>query len=159
MSEETSDPVQLRLATVADSEGLANLRFEWDQPDSRPSLGLREDFTTRFEQWWTAAQPWCACSIAEVGNQLVGMAWLVLHQRIPNPSQFERTTGDLQSVYVRPNHRHLGVGRGLVKLLLDEGERRGVTRFTVESNESATHFYERQGFTSSPLLMNRDRTH
>jgi hypothetical protein len=41
----------------------------------------------------------------------------------------------------------------LVSLLLDEGERPGVTRFTVEPNERATHFYERREVSATLRLL------
>ncbi|MGV3733059.1 MAG: GNAT family N-acetyltransferase [Microcella sp.] len=155
MSDGKTQPDRLRLATVADAGSLANLRFEWDQPQSVPSATERKGFAALFENWLEAAQPWCACAVAEVGDQLIGMAWLVMHQRVPNPSQFNRATGEIQSVYVRPTHRRLGVGRGLVQLLLDYGEQRDIARFTVDANHSAVQFYQRLGFASSPLMMER----
>ena len=155
MSDGKSAPARLRLAKVADAIPLADLRFEWDQPNSAPSDEERRNFAALFEDWFVAAQPWCACAVAEVGDQLIGMAWLVIHQRVPNPSRFNRATGEIQSVYVRPNQRRRGVGQGLVKLLLDYGEQRDVARFTVDANDRAIRFYQRLGFTNSPLMLER----
>ncbi len=112
-------------------------------------------FGSPFERWLVGSQPWCSCAVAEVGDQLIGMAWLVVYQRVTNPSQFDRATGDIQSVYVRPNYRHRGVGRALVQLMIDEGERRGVDRFTVDSNDRALRFYQRQGFATRASLLQR----
>lgn len=155
MSEESNEPARLRLATVADARSLADLRFEWDRPNSVPSVEERASFAALFEDWLVAAQLWCACAVAEVGDQLIGMAWLVVHQRVPNPSQFNRATGEIQSTYVRPSHRHRGVGRELVQLVLEYGEQRDIARFTVDANDSAVRFYQRLGFANSPLTLER----
>ncbi|MDQ1111560.1 GNAT superfamily N-acetyltransferase [Microbacterium testaceum] len=159
MSDESSRPAQLRLASFSDVESLTDLRFEWDQPGMSPAEDERANFARRFARWWQEAESRSACAVAEVDGQLIGAAWLLIHERVPNPSHFDRAAGDIQSVYVRPAYRRAGIGRGLVRVLLAEGQRRAISRFTVESNDHALRLYQEEGFVSSRLRLERTPIH
>ncbi|WP_353853276.1 GNAT family N-acetyltransferase [Microbacterium testaceum] len=80
-----------------------------DQPGRSPTKDEHNSFTRRFSRWWREEQTRCVTALAEVDGQLVRAAWLLLHERVPNPSHFTRATGDLQSVYVRPPFRRAGI--------------------------------------------------
>lgn len=97
------------------------------------------------------------CAIGLVGDASAGMAWLVLYERIPNPDAPTRLCGDIQSVYVRPEHRGGAIGRSLVQTLLDEADRRGVAKLTVDANERAQEFYRHLGFGPASGLLQRVR--
>lgn len=155
MIDASSRPAQVRLASFKDVESLTDLRFEWDQPGVSPTEDERTGFAQRFGRWWQEAESRCACAVAEVDGQLIGAAWLLLHERVPNPSRFNRAAGDIQSVYVRSAYRRAGIGRDLVRVLLAEGRRRGISRFTVDSNDYALGLYKEEGFVSSPLRLER----
>lgn len=62
--------------------------------------------------------------------------------------------GNITNVAVAPEARRRGVGTGLLKRLLEEGNREGVTAYTLEvrvSNEAAIHMYEKLGFVSEGI--------
>jgi len=88
--------------------------------------------------------------VAEVDGTVVGMAWLMLADRVPAPTRRHRRTGDVQAVYVAPEHRDSGVGAVLVGALLAEARELGLEHVTVHSSERAVQFYKRQGFASDP---------
>jgi GNAT superfamily N-acetyltransferase len=83
---------------------------------------------------------------AEVDGRLAGMAWLALHDRVPNPARFDRRTGDVQSVYVVPEARDAGVGTALLEAVLTEARDRELAHVTVHSSERAASLYLRFGF-------------
>ena len=59
--------------------------------------------------------------------------------------------GDVHNVMVAPEHQGRGIASKLMKCLLEEGEKLGITEFTLEvrvSNASAIHVYEKLGFVS-----------
>ncbi|WP_096422294.1 GNAT family N-acetyltransferase [Microcella alkaliphila] len=56
---------------------------------------------------------------------------------------------------MRSSHRHRGIGRGLVRLLLDHGAARNIAQFTVDANESALQFYAHLGFSANSLKLER----
>ena len=59
--------------------------------------------------------------------------------------------GDIHNVMVVPEEQGKGIGSKLVKCLLEEGSKLGITEFTLEvrvSNGPAIHLYEKLGFVS-----------
>ncbi len=57
--------------------------------------------------------------------------------------------GDIDSLFVRSDHRRSGIGESLVRQSLDWFESRSITSISVEvlvGNEAALPFYERLGF-------------
>ena len=59
--------------------------------------------------------------------------------------------GDVHNVMVAPAERGRGIASELMKCLLEEGTRLGITEFTLEvrvSNAPAIHVYEKLGFVS-----------
>ena len=58
--------------------------------------------------------------------------------------------GYIEDVIVHPSYQAKGIGKLLVKRLLQEAEVRGITIVTVTYEESNRKFYESCGFTSCP---------
>ena len=57
-----------------------------------------------------------------------------------------RRFGDVQSVYVVPEHRNAGVGAKLMAAVLQEARDRELEFVTVHSSERAVTMYQRAGF-------------
>ncbi len=81
------------------------------------------------------------------------MAWLALAARVPRPGRTGRLCGDVQSVYVVPEHRSAGVGVALVRALLQHAEALGLEHVTVHSSKRAVPVYERAGFAATRELL------
>ena len=65
--------------------------------------------------------------------------------------------GNITNVAVVPRARRRGVGTGLLNYLMMEGDREGVTAYTLEvrvSNEAAIRMYEKLGFSSEGIRPN-----
>ena len=59
--------------------------------------------------------------------------------------------GNITNVVISPEARNQGIGTGMLKHLMDEGNREGITAYTLEvrvSNAAAIHVYEKLGFVS-----------
>jgi len=82
--------------------------------------------------------------VAEVGDQAVGMALF-----FPTFSSFAGKPGLwLEDVYVRPDHRGSGIGRGLLDAFLAQARSLGCARAewsVLDWNEDAIRFYESLG--------------
>ena len=67
--------------------------------------------------------------------------------------------GVLHDIVVDPDHRGLGIGRGLLDATLDALAKRGVPRVvlsTAERNESAQRMFARAGFRRTMIEMTRE---
>ena len=142
----------VREATSEDLPALARLRWLWSEENQPPIEGAFDEYAEQFVDWYRARDDFVA--FVAVADAVVGMGFLALAPRVPDPRTFERRTGDIQSMYVIPAHRGRGVGARLVEALVQHGRAAGCTRITVHSDADAISLYTRAGFeVRSNLLM------
>ena len=142
-------------AQTEDVTRLAALKEAWAQLSRPVSESERGEFAEDLAAWMRSQGQALMCHVAEIDGELVGMAWLVLFERVPDIHDRTRLTGDIQSVYVLPQHRQRGIGRELVRSLTDAADERGVPRVTVSANAAAAALYSAEGFVSAPYLLER----
>ena len=140
----------VRLATSADAVGLANLPGQWDSEFARP------EFAPDLAEWMDA-HPFHHCVVAILDGSVVGMAWLAIVERVPRPGRLDRRSGDIQSVFVHPDARGLGVGKSMMSALDELASSLGLILQTVNSSTMGIALYESAGFASTPQLL-RKRT-
>ena len=149
--------MEIRVAGATDVGPLADLicRFADKEEPAGNERAFAEDLTGWWEDHRDSHVPFLALLPS---SGAVGMAWLALTARVPRPGGGSRLSGDIQSVYVVPEHRCSGVGTALMRAVLQHAEALGVEHVTVHSNQRAASLYERAGFsTSQELLMRRCR--
>mgnify|MGYP002510189554 CR=1 FL=1 len=116
-------------------------------------------FISRLEEE-TFSMPWSAASflqmiekedtayyVAEEDGQLLGGCGLLMIAG----------EGNITNVVVAPDARRRGVATGLLTHLLAEGDRAGLTAYTLEvrvSNAAAIGLYEKMGFVSEGIRPN-----
>ncbi|MGK9147740.1 GNAT family N-acetyltransferase [Plantibacter flavus] len=147
--------VVIRGAAPEDAAQVAELKLLWSPPVIEPKEWERALFAHDLRQWIAAEPDARVCFVAAVGEQLVGMAWLVVFERAPDYDARRRLTGDVQSVFVRPEFRSRGVAQRLVEAALAAADERGVLRVTVSANADAAPMYLRAGFAEEPTLLER----
>lgn len=150
--------VSVRQGTADDVPALAALRWAWSGEGHAPLSGSLEEYQRDLRAWYDTRDDFAAYVAVDEGDQVVGMAWLALVVRVPDPRAFHRRTGDVQSVYVLPEHRNGGVGARLVAALVEHARAAGCTRVTVHSDARAVPVYERAGFSVLDRLMVLDLT-
>ena len=146
--------METRLAGVEDAGHLAGLlrRFA----DHEEFAGEEQTFAQDLLSWWEAHLDSHVPFLALLApSRAVGMVWLALAARVPRPGRTSRLCGDVQSLYVVPEHRSAGIGTALVRAVLQHAEALGLEHVTVHSNERAVSLYERAGFTSTRELLMR----
>jgi GNAT superfamily N-acetyltransferase len=147
--------VIVRSATADDIDGLTSLKVLWADLTEEPSALVRDEFRRALAEWITARPDTVLITVAEDDHELVGMAWLVVFERVPNIDEGVRMTGDVQSVFVRPGHRRRGIARALVSALLSAADDMTIPRVTVSANEAAARMYVDLGFTRRDNLLER----
>ncbi len=142
---------QVRLATAADVDRLVRLleRLASDDP-----VGDQPWHAAALQRWWEAQAPRHVAFLAvSADDQAVGMAWLAITARVPRPGRLDRLCGDVQSVYVVPEHRGRGIGSDLLGSVLEHARTLRLEHVTVHSNARAVGLYQRAGFAASPVLL------
>jgi GNAT superfamily N-acetyltransferase len=149
------DKMIVRSAQPEDVPRLAALKESWAQLSRPVSESERREFAEHLAAWMRSQGQALLCHVADIGGEFVGMAWLVLFERVPDIHDRIRLAGDIQSVYVLPQHRKRGIGSALVRSLIDAADERGVPRVTVRANASAAAIYSAEGFVTAPYLLER----
>lgn len=146
----------VRRATISDGAALADLRWTW-RVTERDERGMdRAAFVSSFVAWMERHNESHAAFIAEDSGSSAGMAWLATVVRIPGPENWLRTAGNLQSLYVLPSHRKMGIGGSLVDAVISEAVRSGLDYVSVHPSAMSFTLYERAGFVQSPGVLELD---
>ncbi|MCP3934927.1 MAG: GNAT family N-acetyltransferase [Actinomycetia bacterium] len=118
--------------------------------------GTRDHFTQGLQQWCEAHQGTHLCLVG-IGedDEVVGFGFVVLTARVPTASLDERTSADVQAVFVTPELRNAGIGGLLIEELVGLARERGAEHITVHSSPGAITAYERAGFVHDSLMMNQ----
>ncbi|MGW4465733.1 GNAT family N-acetyltransferase [Micromonospora sp. NPDC004704] len=127
-----------------------------DTLEEEPARGAVDGFGAELAEWWAARRDSHVAFVARLRRpEIVGMAWVALVPRVPRPGATSRLSGDIQSVFVMPEHRGQGIGSALVRAASEHATQLGSVRVTVHSGRRAVPVYERLGFESSRQLLQR----
>jgi GNAT superfamily N-acetyltransferase len=146
--------VTVRRGTAEDAPALARCRWRWGVDERGRDAGIdRAAFVDFFTHWVLDHLRTHVPFVVEVDGAIAGMAWLMLADRVPAPGRMDRRFGDVQSVYVAPEHRNAGAGAALMDAVLTEATDRELEFVIVHSSERAVTMYQRAGFAHSPTWL------
>ena len=146
----------IRRAGIADAAALARLRWIW-RTHERGEYGLSQaEFEGALRLWWASREESHVAYIAERDGDAVGMAWLAVFDRIPQPRDVERIAGNVQSVFVLEAFRNQGIGGALVEAVIAHARARGAGYLIVHPSQRAYPLYERLGFAATRQLLHMD---
>lgn len=136
-----------------DLPALAQLKWQ-DVPRDLTAGRSLDTYIAELGDWWQAHARTHVAFVAraEEDDRIVGAAWVALVPRVPRPGAVDRISADIQSVFVLPEHRGRGAGRGLVAAACAHAVSVGAERITVHSSEAAVGLYQKLGFADSPRL-------
>lgn len=144
--------VGVRVATLGDAGALAGLRLaalvESGWPPDDPG-----GFVEFFAAWWRERTESHVAYVAELDGVVVGMAWLMLGERVPSPERRSRRFGDIQSAYVLRELRDQGIGTALLEHVVADAYILGLEHVTVHSSEQAVALYRRARFDHDPCWL------
>jgi GNAT superfamily N-acetyltransferase len=144
----------IRRATSADADILARLRYEFRAAAGEASED-EEAFVARCAAWMSGAMAgggW-RCWVVEEGGAIVGMAWLLTIEKLPNPVVESERHGYVSSLYVRPGHRGRALGSGLLEACLQACRDDGHDAVFLWPTPRSRNLYERHGFRVREDLM------
>ena len=145
--------VDIRIASKDDIDRMMNIRLEmlkvvndlpedYEYPDEM--INESRDYFLTGDQMTVLALD---------GEETVGCASMSFIRVMPT---FDHPTGrraHLMNVYTRDEYRRQGIAKKMVKLLIDESWREGVTEISLDATVSGRPLYESMGFTYSTECM------
>jgi GNAT superfamily N-acetyltransferase len=150
-------PTLVRRAGPADAPVLARLRFDF-RAEIDPPVEAEAEFLERCRRWMVSrleSRGTWRCWVAEDGNTLLGMSWLQLLEKIPNPVGEPELHGYVSSLYVRSTSRGSGIGSALLAACLEECESFGADAVFLWPTPRSRPLYERHGFALRDDLLER----
>jgi GNAT superfamily N-acetyltransferase len=148
--------VVVREAEPFETKAIAGLRWQWVVERGGMPVVTREEFVASVLAFAAEHERTHHRVVAVRGGKLIGMGWLAVLPRVPSPRSTDRTSGDVQCVYVLPEERNAEVGSKLMEAILHKARQLNLEHVTVHSSAEAIRLYERNGFTVSPRLLFAD---
>lgn len=149
---------EVRLGRDDELERVVHLRWDWAL-EVGEQVGDEATFVRQAAEWARSHSSTHLPHIAVApDDSVLGMAWLVLTARVASASRIDRRSGDLQSFFVQPQVRGLGIGAALISAVLITGKARGAEHVTVHASPDSVRLYERHGFRSSGEFLWVDTT-
>lgn len=141
-------PPIVRLAEAGDVHRLVQARLDFCQECFPPqSTAEKLALADRLEAYFQAhLNRDCLAALAEDGGIIAAAAFLVLIERPASPAVPNGRLGDVGNVLTSPAYRRRGLATAVVRLLIAEGERRGLTRIDLAATPAGRPVYEALGF-------------
>jgi GNAT superfamily N-acetyltransferase len=142
------------VATSGDIHTLEGLRRAATEEGAGPVADPR--FAERFREWHRRENGRRVFWIATVDSMPVGMTNLVVFRRMPRPGRDTGGWGYLGNAYVITSHRNQGVGRMLLRAVVDYADTQGLERIVLNPADRSIPFYQRAGFLPAVQLLVRE---
>jgi GNAT superfamily N-acetyltransferase len=143
-----------RSAGVGDVALIARHRHEMFKESGRTDEMLAP-MTEAFAAWLTprlASGDYLGWFAVADGCEAAGIGMMVIDWP-PHPAHpMQARRGYLLNVYVEPEHRGLGLARGLMDMALDEARRRGIDHMVLHATAMGRPMYERLGWRQGPEM-------
>ena len=85
--------------------------------------------------------------VAYEGNTIIGVASIHIIYKL------SRTLGLIEDVAVNKDHRGKGIGKSLVKKLIEIGKQKNCDKIVLNTSEKNSKFYEKIGFEKNEIQM------
>src|SRR5262245_18316088 len=147
----------VRAARPTDAAALARLRYEFRAGLVAPGES-KAAFVRRCRSWMAArlarGSAW-RCWVIERGGELLGQAWLLHVEKIPNPGAEPEHHAYISNVYVRTAYRGRGLGGRLLEACLAWSRTHDVASVLLWPTRRSRSLYARFGFRDSRRLWER----
>ena len=83
---------------------------------------------------------------AKMGHATIGCGGLCLYQEMPSPDNPTGQCAYLMNIYTRKEYCGQGVGKAVVKWLVDYAKNQGISKIYLETSDCGRALYESIGF-------------
>lgn len=154
MVENVAERIEVRVARDDELEQTVRLRWLWTaEREGADAVDDDADYVPHAADWARAHRDTHVPHVAVLDDQVIGMAWLALTPRVPKVGAIQRSSGDLQSCYVMPEHRDRGIGGRLVRAVMATAALHGAEHITVHTSPDSVGMYSRNGFEHEERLL------
>lgn len=84
--------------------------------------------------------------VARDDREIAACAFLLAQQKPMSPSFINGKTGTVLNVYTRPEHRHKGYAKRLMKMLLDDADEKELCLIELKATDDGYNLYKSVGF-------------
>lgn len=150
--------MHIREAVPADARQLAQLRWEFRSVAHGAVNESEEAFVERCAAWMydrlSRSGAWTAW-VAEQNGEIVGQIWVLLVEKVPNPTVELERHAYVSNLYVKPSARG-GLGTRLLECCLDWLAGQSVHQIMLWPSSLRRSLYARHGFAiSNDVLMRK----
>jgi GNAT superfamily N-acetyltransferase len=142
--------IRCRVATVADIEALANLRWLMSI-EYQTGTVTSEEYVAAYREAVQdeLAQGRYRAWLAEADGQPVACTVLIWWPMPPTIEDLDRRRGYVSSVYTHPDYRRLGLAHALMEMLVAEARQLHISKLLLNSSTMGRSLYLSMGFTVS----------
>lgn len=139
--------IHCRVATVADVEALAELRWQMATEYQEGNV-TREEYIAAFSESVRdeLAQGRYQAWLAEADGQPVACTVLIWWPMPPNVEDLHRRRGYVSSVYTHPDYRRQGLARKLMEMLVAQARELRIGKLLLSSSRMGRPLYLSMGF-------------
>jgi GNAT superfamily N-acetyltransferase len=149
-----ADEIAYRLATLADAEQLAALRWAHVAEETELDAGGRDEFARRFCAFLERGLGvQYACWVAESGGRIVAHIYVGLLDKVPRPGGGATRIGYVTNVHTVAECRNQGIGSRLMEQVQGWARRHEFELLFVWPSERSVPYYRRLGFTGENEIM------
>jgi GNAT superfamily N-acetyltransferase len=149
----------IELANSNEAATLARLRYRF-RSISDADQETEAEFIERCTKWMSEhlrRENW-VCWVAREDENIIGVLWLELIDKIPNPTSEPELHAYVTNVFVDETARGKGIGSQLIDTAIEFCKQRKVNSVILWPSEKSRSLYQRHGFGVSQRLFARDLT-
>ena len=148
--------IEIRKAALEDIELLMEWRMEvlhevFSIPSSKNTDELEQE-NRAYYQRALAQEEHIAC-FACMEDKIIGCGGICFYREMPSPDNPTGKCAYLMNIYINPQFRKQGVGEAIVKWLVEQATKRGISKIYLETSEAGKRLYTKLGFVPMQDMM------
>lgn len=141
--------MKVRKATLDDIDILVRLRIDyiiadWGPQEAEVLAVIEKNLREFFPRHLSTGE--FVAFIAEEGGEAAATAFLSVTTIPANPTYVEGKVGTVLNVLTYPHHRKKGYGSAVLRELIEEAKRLGVSAITLSATQDGLPMYQKLGF-------------